>query len=44
MTVSRTASEVCITLVATRPANSLAKKVMLWRSRKRCICQRAIIG
>ncbi|MGO7690356.1 hypothetical protein ACC696_38035, partial [Rhizobium ruizarguesonis] len=40
----RTASEVCITLVATRPANSLEKNDMLWRSRKRCICQRAIIG
>ena len=32
ITASRTPSAVCITLVATRPAKSLWKKSMLWRS------------
>ena len=43
-TQSRTASAVCISLAETRPANSSAKKLMLWPSRWRWKFQRSRIG
>ena len=44
MTTSRTESAVCMTFVATRPANSLPKKPIDWPSICRCMRQRALIG